>query len=141
MEVFTPPYLASGQVQPSFDVPNRDWAYGGTYTIVITALTGSISDLRISLVGASSTTHGNNFGQRTIFPQFSCAGLRCSITAPPNGYVAPPSWYQLFILDGPTPSHSHWVRIGGDPGQLGNWPNIPGSTFTLPGMSGPLGGV
>jgi len=38
----------------------------------------------------------------------------------------------LFILDGPTPSVAKWVRIGGDPSQLGNWPNITG--FTLPGI-------
>lgn len=38
----------------------------------------------------------------------------------------------LFVLDGPTPSSGRWVRIGGDPSQLGNWPNKPG--FTLPGI-------
>ncbi|KIP01604.1 hypothetical protein PHLGIDRAFT_38239 [Phlebiopsis gigantea 11061_1 CR5-6] len=38
----------------------------------------------------------------------------------------------LFVLDGPTPSFSHWVRIGGDPGRLGDWPNFP--DFTLPGV-------
>jgi hypothetical protein len=41
-------------------------------------------------------------------------------------------WFQLFLLDGPTPSHSTWVRIGGDPGKLGNWPNFP--DFKLPGV-------
>jgi hypothetical protein len=63
---------------------------------------------------------------------FSCAGTTCTITAPPNVGVAPAGWFQLFVLDGPTPSHSQWVRIGGDPGQLGNWPNLPG--FTPPGV-------
>ena len=32
----------------------------------------------------------------------------------------------MFILDGPTPSHSVFVRIGGAPAQLGNWPALPG---------------
>ena len=56
----------------------------------------------------------------------------CTITAPPNAHVSPPGWFQLFVLDGPTPSHSTWVRIGGDPAELGNWP--PFDDFTRPGI-------
>ena len=70
-------------------------------------------------------------GGRTIFPEFHCAGNTCTIVAPPNAFVSPPGWHQLFILDGPTPSHSVFVRIGGDPGRLGEWPPFP--DFTLPG--------
>jgi hypothetical protein len=54
------------------------------------------------------------------------------VTAPPDAFISPPSWYQMFVLDGPTPSHAIWVRIGGDPGELGNWPKLPG--FTPPGV-------
>ena len=71
-------------------------------------------------------------GARTIFPAFTCAGATCTITAPPSSGVSPPGWHQLFILDGPTPSISQWVRIGGDPSELGNWPDLPG--FTTPGL-------
>jgi hypothetical protein len=38
----------------------------------------------------------------------------------------------LFILDGPTPSSATWVRIGGDPAEVGNWPNFP--DFNVPGV-------
>jgi hypothetical protein len=38
----------------------------------------------------------------------------------------------LFILDGPTPSIATWVRIGGDPAELGNWPDFP--DFSVPGV-------
>jgi hypothetical protein len=38
----------------------------------------------------------------------------------------------LFVLVGPTPSEGQWVRIGGDPAMLGNWPNAVG--FDLPGV-------
>ncbi len=88
--------------------------------------------MRVSLVAATSSTHGNTMGARTIFPAFTCAGTTCTIIAPPNAGVSPPGWHMLFILDGPTPSHSQWVRIGGDPSQVGNWPNLPG--FTAPGV-------
>ena len=30
----------------------------------------------------------------------------------------------MFVLDGLTPSVAKWVRIGGDPAGLGNWPDM-----------------
>jgi hypothetical protein len=131
IEVYVPPYLNQGFTQPTFTVPVNDWTYGGQFQITNVKLFQN-SGLRVSLVAATSSTHGNTMGARTIFPAFTCAGATCTITAPPNNGVAPPGWHQLFILDGPTPSHSQWVRIGGDPSQLGNWPQLPG--FTTPGL-------
>jgi hypothetical protein len=131
IEVYVPPYLTQGLTQPSFTITQTDWAYGGKYQIQVTLHQGSTSTMRVSLVAATSSTHGNMMGGRTIFPEFSCSGNTCTITAPPNAFVSPPAWHQLFILDGPTPSHSKWVRIGGDPGRLGEWPNFP--DFKLPG--------
>ncbi|KAG8818809.1 hypothetical protein FRC19_010302 [Serendipita sp. 401] len=134
MEVYVPPYLTDGRVQPSYTIVERDWVFEGTYNIQVTLPQGPISQMRVSLVGASSTTHGATYGQRTFFPAFSCNGNSCQVTAPPGPYICPPGWYMLFILDGPTPSHSQWVRIGGDIGNLGSWPNTGG--FVLPGMGG-----
>ncbi|KAJ7054494.1 glyoxal oxidase N-terminus-domain-containing protein [Mycena amicta] len=93
-----------------------------------------VDTMRVSLIAATSSTHGNTMGSRTLFPAFDCDALtsRCTITAPPNAFISPPGWHQLFILDGPTPSHSAWVRIGGDPAAIGNWPNVTG--FTVPGI-------
>jgi len=131
IEVYVPPYLTQGFTQPTFTVPVTDWAYGGQYDITNVRLFQG-SGLRVSLVAATSSTHGNAMGARTIFPAFTCAGATCTITAPPNSGVAPPGWHHLYILDGPTPSVSQWVRIGGDPSELGNWPQLPG--FTTPGL-------
>jgi len=133
IEVYIPPYLNQGFTQPEFNITNTDWAYGGQYTISNIQLhQGSISGVRVSLIAAVSSTHGNSMGARTIFPAVTCTGTSCTITAPPNAGISPPGWHQLFILDGPTPSHSKWVRIGGDPAQLGNWPDLP--DFTTPGV-------
>jgi hypothetical protein len=134
VEVFIPPYLLAGLTQPSYTIGTKDWAYGGSYAITVTLHQGTTAGMKVSLLGAVSSTHGNSMGQRTFFPAFSCAGTTCTITAPPNAHVCPPGWFQLFILDGPTPSHSTWVRIGGDPASLGNWPNYP--DFNLPGVGG-----
>jgi hypothetical protein len=133
VEVYVPPYLTDGRTQPTFTITgSSDWAYGGQYQIEVNLPQGPISNMSISLIGATSSTHGNSFGARTFFPAFTCTGNTCTITAPPDAHTCPPSWYQVFVLDGPTPSPSQWVRIGGDPGELGNWPNFP--DFTLPGM-------
>lgn len=133
IEVFMPPYLLSGATQPSLTVTNTDWSYGEVITVSISLPTGNLAGARFSLMGAVSSTHGNSMGQRTIFPAFSCSSATaCTITAPPNFNICPMGWFQLFLLDGPTPSHSTWVRIGGDPGNLGNWPNFP--DFQVPGL-------
>lgn len=149
-EVFTPPYLLAGKQRPAFAVGNNQWNYGGQYAIK--AKSPSMANLRFSLIAGmirllqstigpsltldiclgSSSTHGNTMGARTLFLQFNCVGFACLLTAPPNSSIAPPGWYMLFILDGPTPSKGIWVRIGNDPGQIGNWP--PGPAFTRPGV-------
>ncbi|KAH7925711.1 copper radical oxidase-like protein [Leucogyrophana mollusca] len=122
-----------GYRQPEFTITETDWDLGGQYEITVNLFQGTTSTMRVSLVAACSSTHGNIMsGGRVIFPEFSCIGNTCTITAPPNAYISPPGWSQLFILDGPTPSHSAWVRIGGDPAQLGNWPDYP--DFTTPGV-------
>ena len=132
VEVFLPPYLLNGNPKPTFSPPaSQTWAYGQSYTITNVVFPKG-SGAKISLIGAESSTHGNNMGTRLIFPAFTCGGGSCTITAPPNSYIAPPGWYHLFVLDGPTPSKSVFVRIGGDPAQLGNWPNLP--DFTRPGL-------
>ncbi|KAL5323613.1 hypothetical protein ACEPPN_008152 [Leptodophora sp. 'Broadleaf-Isolate-01'] len=130
VEVFVPPYLLTGRSRPTFTLTNRDWTYGQTVTLTITSSTGT---LEVSLLGAESSTHGNSMGQRTIFPTATCSGNTCTVTAPPNPHVCPAGWFQVFVLDGGVPSLSQWVRIGGDPGELGNWPTGL-SSFDTPGL-------
>ncbi|KAE8445874.1 hypothetical protein EG329_012797 [Mollisiaceae sp. DMI_Dod_QoI] len=132
VEVFHPPYLLSGLTKPTFTLSGTDFGYAETFTVTVHLHQGTTSGMRISLLAATSSTHGNSMGMRTIFPAFTCAGNVCTVTTPPNGHVSPPSWHQLFVLDGPTPSVSQWIRIGGDPAELGNWP--PYSDFDTPGI-------
>lgn len=125
LEQFLPPYLLSGIAQPTITAPPKDWAYGGTYQVTITSTTNPAANGKFSLLGSESSTHGNSMGARILFPAFTCAGNTCTITAPPNVHICPPGWYRLFYLDGgKTPSFAKWVRIGGDPAGLGNWPNF-----------------
>jgi len=130
VEVFNPPYILNmdPSTRPSFTLTNGEsFGYDDTITIAFTGATPSA----ISLLGAVASTHGNSMGQRTIFPAFQCEGSTCTVTTPPNANVSPPGWFQMFVLDGPTPSKAHWVRIGGDPAGLGEWPE--GEGWTRPG--------
>ena len=131
VEVFIPPYLMGNPTQPEFTIVNNktSFGYGETFTVSVQGAGGAIT---ASLMGADSSTHGNSMGQRTIFPEIACTGTSCTIKTPPDGKICPPGWHQLFILSGPTPSHSKWIRIGGDPANLGNWPTAPG--FHPPGV-------
>lgn len=134
-EIFLPPYLMGNKPRPAFSCKDQDWAYGSSHTFSVTS-TGSGGSMRAVAMGSVASTHGNSMGQRTFFLQTSCSGNSCTVTAPPNANICPPAWFQVFLLDGnKVPSTAVWVRIGGDPANLGNWPNAAG--FDVPGM-GPV---
>jgi hypothetical protein len=134
IEVFVPPYLLNGKPRPTFTIaqPQRDWAYGGTYTFTLGTTSVNAGGISVTLLGAVGSTHGNSMGARTLKPAFSCNGVTCTVTAPPNSYICPPGWYQLHVLDGGVPAVGVYVRIGGDPASLGNWPAS--ADFLKPGM-------
>lgn len=130
VEVFIPPYLMGSPVQPkvTLSASQADWAYGNAYAFTVDQVVS-----KVSLLGSVGSTHGNSMGQRTMFPAFVCSGNACTVTAPPDAHTCPPGWFQLFALNAQgVPSKAVWVRIGGDPAQLGKWPPVGG--FSLPGM-------
>ena len=133
VEVFMPPYLLNGKPRPSFSIAQsqRDWQYGQTYSFTLGGppVNGGIS---VTLLGAVGSTHGNSMGARTLMPAWSCSGTSCTVTAPPNNHVCPPGWYQFHVLDGGVPAIAVYVRIGGDPASLGNWPDY--DDFLKPGV-------
>ncbi|KAF2209576.1 hypothetical protein CERZMDRAFT_70063 [Cercospora zeae-maydis SCOH1-5] len=135
IEYYYPPYLTSGAPRPQFTTQDQDWDYGSSHTLSVSS-SGSGGTMRATAMGAVASTHGNSMGQRTFFLDTSCSGGTCTVIAPPNANICPPGWFQIFLLDGDnTPSTASWVRIGGDPSRLGDWP--PGNQFTRPGMGAP----
>jgi hypothetical protein len=135
VEVYSPPYLLNGLTRPVLvELAEKDWTYGTQYTFKIDHA-ARYAPIKVTLLGAVSSTHGNSMGARTLMPLVTCAddgGKTCKVTAPPNAHVAPPGWYQFFVLDGTQPAVGVYVRIGGDPAGLGNWP--PGPNFLKPGV-------
>jgi hypothetical protein len=114
---------------------NTDWTFGQSYSFRMYC--GSVG--KVSLMGSAVSTHGNSMGARTLFPQWSCNGDLCTVLAPPNAHVTGgPNWFMLFVMGtNGVPSIAEWVRIGGDPANLGAWPAY--SDFTDPG-SYPIAG-
>ena len=135
VETFTPPYLLNGNPIPKLtDISSKDTTYGQKITLTV-QLTGT-TGITASMMAAVSSTHGNSMGQRTLMPAITCSSTTtCTFTTPPNNTVCPPGWYQVFVLENGTPSKSIWIRIGGDPGNIGNWP--PFADFKKPGL-GPV---
>jgi hypothetical protein len=140
IEVFNPPYALSGATPPSFTITNRDWEYNEANILLSANIpSGNLQTVRVSMLAAVSSTHGNSMGQRTLFLDVTCLGpaaaASCILRAPPSPHVAPPGWYQIFVLDGKRPGTAIWVRIGGkiaDAAGLGNWPAQ--KDFKKPGL-------
>ena len=66
------------------------------------------------LIRQSSTTHQINSDQRCIGLLFhGTAHDRLVAAMPPNGGVAPPGYYMLFLVSSSgVPSVAHWLRLG-----------------------------
>jgi plastocyanin len=83
--------------------------YGAPF-IVNTLDAPSIAEVVLMRPGA--VTHGFNQTQRYIGCTFVVGAGALTVTSPPNGNVAPPGWYMLFIVNsGRVPSVARWIRL------------------------------
>lgn len=96
--------------RPSISGSPAAIGYGAGFSVQ-TAVPGAIAE--IVLMRAGAVTHGFNQNQRYV----GCAmtghtATEVHATAPPDGNVAPPGWYLLFLLDvDRVPSPGVWVRL------------------------------
>ena len=72
----------------------------------------------IALIRTGSPQHGLDTDERSVELQFKQDGNTLTASAPPNGAVAPPGYYYLFVNkkspQGLVPSVAAMVRVGGD---------------------------
>ncbi|KAJ3313405.1 hypothetical protein HDU76_002652, partial [Blyttiomyces sp. JEL0837] len=130
IEMYIPPYLTNGKTRPTFTITSSTQVNFGAQ-LAFTANLPSNGPIRVSMVSPGVNTHGNTMGSRLVFLSVAKqADGSYLATMPPNQGVAPANHYLIYVLDGPTPSVGQWIRLGGDPGNLSSWPNLPG--FTLP---------
>ncbi|KAI9206527.1 uncharacterized protein BJ171DRAFT_422118 [Polychytrium aggregatum] len=118
MERFTPPYLLTSKPRPAITSAPKKATYGSSIAVQIDPKAvrgGAIS--RVTLLRYASTTHQTNSDQRMI--EIEILGKTDDtlyISLPPNGAVAPPGNWMLFVLssDG-VPSVAATVLLGGGP--------------------------
>lgn len=85
-------------------------SFGAAITIT-TPSPGAV--MRVVLMRPGAVTHGFNMSQRAIECEITAqTATTITVTAPPNGNVAPPGPYLLFIVDdNRVPSLGRWIRV------------------------------
>jgi chitodextrinase len=117
MEIYSPPYLfnASGgpATRPTITSVPAAVGYGAAFQIQ-TPDAASISS--IALVRPGSPTHAFDQEQRLVNLTFTTGSGVLNATAPPNGNIAPPGYYMLFILNSSgVPSVAKFVQLSSNP--------------------------
>jgi fibronectin type 3 domain-containing protein len=116
-------------------------SYGSSFSVSYTASSAISSAV---LVRPGSVTHAFDMEQRLIglcgpSPQPACSGSgTLNLTAPPNGAIAPPGYYMLFLLDSAgVPSKAQFIQLTpyGTTPPLGNIASPSSDTTILAGSS------
>lgn len=110
MELYSPPYLFRGGNRPVIEQPPTELSWNTTATIAVSGPTVTAA----CLIRCGSATHSFNSDQRyvglTIMSQQTGS---ITVRTPPNGFVAPPGYYLLFVLTAAgVPSVAPMVRLG-----------------------------
>ena len=118
MEIYSPPYLFNSDGTPATrptitSVTPGIVGYGSTFQ-VSSPDAASISSVVMMRLG--SVTHAFDMDQRMVGLNFTVQGTTLTLTSPPNGNIAPPGYYLLFILNSSgVPSIAKFVQISTDP--------------------------
>jgi hypothetical protein len=112
-EIYSPPYLSRGARPHILSAPSAP-AYGDTVEVVVDRPASEIES--VVLVRNPSQTHIVDGDQRSVvLPVIGRSGNRLTVAAPPNGNVAPPGPYMLFVNrgtdKGPVPSVARQVTL------------------------------
>ena len=114
IEIYSPPYLFKGE---RADIPTHpeEIQYGGTFNIRMSTAAFGRQATKVVLMRPGSTTHTRNFDQRLVELTMTKDPLnarRLILTAPPNGNIAPPGYYLLFVLNAQgVPSRGHILKL------------------------------
>src|SRR5439155_943750 len=113
MEIYRPPYLFNSigglAARPSITSAPSSISYGNTFTVQ-TPDASNIS--HVVLVRNGTVTHAFGMDQREVEMSFTAGTGALTVTAPPNGNIAPPGYYMLFILNNSgVPSVATFVQV------------------------------
>jgi len=113
MEIYQPPYLfnstGGAAIRPSITSAPRSISYGNAFTVQ-TPDAASIN--RVVLVRNGTVTHAFGMDQREVELSFTAQSGSLTVTGPPNGNIAPPGYYMLFLLNSSgVPSVATFVQM------------------------------
>ena len=114
MEIYKPAYLFNSSggaaTRPSISSAPSSISWGNAFTVQ-TPDAANISS--VVLVRNGAVTHAFNMDQRLVGMSFTAGTGALTVTAPPNGNIAPPGWYMLFLLNSAgVPSVATFVQLG-----------------------------
>ncbi|WP_433028040.1 galactose oxidase-like domain-containing protein [Actinomycetospora sp. CA-053990] len=108
LEIFRPPYLFRGDRPTITSAP--DAADHGSVITVGTPDAASITT--VALMRNGSCTHSFNPDQRHVGLEITSRSAdELTLRMPPDGAVAPPGWYMLFLLRDGVRSEAEFVRL------------------------------
>jgi hypothetical protein len=107
-ERYFPSYFT--QPRPVITAAPSSVNHGATFTVQ-TPNPAAVAEVVLMRPGA--VTHGFNMSQRMIECVIaSRTATNLHVQAPPDGTVAPPGWYLLFLVDtARVPSTGNWMRL------------------------------
>ena len=130
IEIYSPAYLfnsdGTNATRPTITgLSSSEVSLGSTFQ-VFTPNAASISSAVLIRPGAA--THAFDMDQRLVKMNFTAGASVLDVTAPPNGNIAPPGWYMLFVLNSAgVPSVASWVHLNNAPAN-----QAPSATITAP---------
>lgn len=114
VEIYSPPYLLRG-ARPQLSAAPGQLSYRAGFDIDLGGATLATDVREVVLMACGSATHSMNFQQRLVELSFTRMGdRRLQAVAPPDGFVAPPGGYMLFVLNNAgVPSVARMVQLRG----------------------------
>ncbi|HEX7060006.1 MAG TPA: galactose oxidase-like domain-containing protein, partial [Solirubrobacterales bacterium] len=106
-EIYEPPYLFKGP-RPTVTSAPGSISLGQSFSVA----TPDTDIAKAVLVAPGATTHANDMNQRLVPLSFTERTGAVDLLAPANGWIAPPGYYMLFLVnDAGVPSIARWVRL------------------------------
>ena len=136
MEIYSPAYLfnadGSPATRPTMTGGPGTIGYGGGFQVQTPDAANITS---VVLMRPGTPTHAFDMDQRLVRLSYSVGSGVLNVTAPPNGNIAPPGYYMLFILNSAgVPSIASFVRLSAATADF-SLSATPASQTVLPGQS------
>jgi Domain of unknown function (DUF1929) len=120
--VYSPPYFFNAR--PVITSSTASVTYAAEFNVGVTLSDATCTIKRVGLVRSSSATHASDMNQRYVMLKWeilsgTAPNLMLRVTAPSNGFVAPPGFYLLSVVQETTmigegkwvPSTGKWIQL------------------------------